>query len=178
MLPLHPLIVHFPIALLIGAMAFLLISYIKPGKADIFRELFKWNLLLGTIGSIAAVISGLIQEDTLIHNEAIHELMELHEKLGIIFTTVFILLNVWLWWKKPDFKKPGGITFSIVFVAAILVMAFSAHLGGRMVYEQGAGVKPMEQIILQNGGSQHHHHHGDKDDDHDEDHNHSADHED
>ena len=147
MIPLHPKIIHFPIALLITALLFAILAIAFKKKRQLFKDLLFWNIILGTLGAITAVITGLIAQDKLVHNEAIHELLKTHETLGFIIASVFIILSVWLLIRrsKMDMKEFVLFTFWLAVVSGTLV--YSADIGGKMVYELGAGVIPMEETI-------------------------------
>src|SRR5687768_10949405 len=80
MIELHPSIVHFPVALLSISALFAVISLFH--KTEFFKEAAFWNLLLGVIGAIAAVLTGLIEEQTIIHGEAIQQILVKHKFTG------------------------------------------------------------------------------------------------
>jgi uncharacterized membrane protein len=156
MLPLHPRIVHFPVALLTASALFGILALLVKSKRELFKEILFWNLILGVAGAIAAIITGLIQEDKLVHNEAIHELMETHETLGFIFSSLFAVLLVWMIFRKSKMKT-GELAILVIFIIISAgLVTYSAHLGGKMVYGEGAGVIPMKPILEHEG----HHHHG------------------
>jgi uncharacterized membrane protein len=156
MMPIHPRIVHFPVALLITATIFGILALMFTGKRRKFMELMTWNLSLGVVGALLAIISGLWEEKNLIHNDAIHEIMESHERIGFLMTGGFLLLYAWWIFRKSRMRLPEFS--SLVFVLVLLTgfLGYGAHLGGRMVYEEGAGVIPMEHTI---SGKDHDHMH-------------------
>ncbi len=147
MIPLHPKIIHFPIALLLTALLFAILAIVFKKKRELFKEILFWNILLGTLGAITAVITGLIAEDKLVHNDAIHEVLKTHELLGFIIAGVFIILTFWLLLRrsKMDMKEFILLTFWLAVISGTL--AYSANLGGKMVFELGAGVVPLENTI-------------------------------
>jgi uncharacterized membrane protein len=156
MIPLHPRIVHFPVALLISAAVFGILALLFKNKRKLFKEVLFWNLLFGLIGAIAAVLTGLREEDTIIHNYKIHTIMEIHKLLGLIFTGIFLLLFVWMFIRKLKMKTGELAAFTVILVLTAGLLGYSAHLGGKMVYKEGAGVIPMQSIIIKQG--QYHHH--------------------
>ncbi len=147
MLPLHPNLVHFPVALLISAGLFAILANIVKRKKEIFIEVLFWNLALGSGAAIIAVLSGLLEKKSLVHNQAIHEIMELHELLGFILCGVFISLTVWLILRKSAIKTGEFRLFTLILIVGSGLLGFSSHLGGKMVYEHGAGIIPMKEII-------------------------------
>lgn len=147
MIPLHPRIVHFPVALLISAAFLGILALIFKSKRNILKEVLFWNLALGIVGAIAAIITGLSQEDTLVHNEAIHSLMETHEELGFVFSSIFLVLFIWMLLRKSKMKTTELTAIVVMLILTSGLLVYSAHLGGEMVYKQGAGVIPMKSII-------------------------------
>lgn len=136
-MPLHAFFVHFPIALLSIGTFVLIISFFKPGffeKAAL--------LLIGTgfVGGIAAYISGEDAEEFAEEQgNSIHSLVETHETLGLISLVIFgiVLLVLGL---KRFMKLDNRSIFLVAIVLAIagtIVLFFTGHYGGRMVYQVG-----------------------------------------
>lgn len=163
MIPLHPRIVHFPVALLISAAILGILALIWKGKRNTLKEALFWNLILGVAGAILALISGLVEEKTLVHNDTIHSIMETHELLGFVFSGIFLAVLIWLFIRKPKMKTTEFSALVTILVLSSGLLGYSAHLGGKMVYEQGAGVFPMEEII---SPGEHQHEHGSGETDH------------
>ncbi|MDE5421007.1 DUF2231 domain-containing protein [Ancylomarina sp. DW003] len=168
MIPLHPIFVHFPIALFFSATAFAIISIIFNSKRNLFIELATWNLFFGIIGAMFALLSGLSEEGTLAHNEIIHSLMETHKLLGFVFSGVYTLILFWLVVRRSKMKSLEYKGIVVILVLASGFLAYSAHLGGKMVYEHGAGVLPMQEIL----NSKPHDHNHDHNEEHKNDENH------
>ena len=60
--PLHPLFVHFPVALLTAGF-FADVFAVVFRRASAVQKVGWWNLVLGTAGLVAAVLSGLVVKD-------------------------------------------------------------------------------------------------------------------
>ena len=170
MIKLHPAIAHFPVALLSIAALFAVISLFI--KKDFFKEIAFWNLLLGVIGAIAAVLTGLIEEQHLIHNEEIHQVLEKHKFTGFAILIFAQALLTWYWVRKNKFAKKEYILWVICLVLGTVMITYQGFLGGRMVFEQGAGVKPMESQLKKEA----HNHSNSAEQDHTNEHNHTNDH--
>lgn len=135
-MPLHPLIVHFPVALLLVSALFYAASL---WKKELSFPAFLLHLL-GLLACLAAILTGDADEH---HAEGIAgaaEMVSLHETLGTASAWGFGLLAIWPFLRRNNARLAERIAFIIVFFAACSVLAFSAHLGGRMVYEKGVGV--------------------------------------
>lgn len=167
---LHPMIVHFPIALFIGGVLFELLALFF--RREFFQKLALANFTLAALGAIAAVIFGEIAANTIPHNETIHEIMETHELLGWITAGLFVIIALWNFfhWKR-HWPRAQFLYWPLLIVAAGTI-TWGATLGGRMVFDQGAAVKPLYEVMESSeGGAGHHHTDGAEDaDTHDIDH--------
>lgn len=164
MIELHPAIVHFPIALLTVSAFFGLLSLFT--KKELFKEIAFWNLLLGVIGSIVAVLTGFIEEQNLAHNDEIHQVLTKHKFTGLGILILSFSLLTWIWVRKNKFGKFEYITWVLFLVLGTAAVFYQGFLGGKMVFEQGAGVKPMEQYMEPGGDSAQSHSHSNSAHDH------------
>ena len=133
----HPLVVHFPIALLLTAVLLDLAALVlrRPG----LHRIALWNLSLGTAGAGVAVLTGYQAADIAKHSFEIHQVMELHRKLGIATLVLGALGMVWRLWKRDRLgSRARGLTL-LLMLAMAGTLGYGAHLGGRMVYEFGVG---------------------------------------
>ncbi|MBI4436276.1 MAG: DUF2231 domain-containing protein [Candidatus Omnitrophica bacterium] len=133
----HPLIVHFPIALLIASLLFECLAWVF--RIEAWRLTARWCLVAGALGAAASVWSGLRAEAVAKHSFEIHQVMNLHKKLGISVLATSSALSVWwlvsLKWKIP-FQR---IVYLILLAGVVSVLGFGAYLGGRLVYEFDVG---------------------------------------
>ena len=133
----HPLMVHFPIALLLTAVFLDLIALglRRPG----LHRIALWNLSLGTLGAATAVLTGLQAEDVAKHSFEIWQVIQLHKRLGI--TTLILGLMIVSW--RLSQRDQLSARARALTIAAMMVMASTlgvgAYLGGRLVYEFGVG---------------------------------------
>jgi len=156
MIPIHPRIVHFPVALLITAAVFGILALVFSGKRRQFMELLIWNLAFGVVGALFALITGLQEEKTLAHNDAIHNILEIHELIGYVISIISFILLIWMILRKSKMRLPEFVSIVVILVLSSGLLGYGAHLGGKMVYKEGAGVIPMEKVI---SGEDHNHQH-------------------
>jgi uncharacterized membrane protein len=146
----HPLIVHYPIALLT---AFFLLEVVGIAlRREGLRQSASWMLYLGTLGAIIAVAAGLIAEGTVAHGEAVHEIMEWHGRLGIGVATLSLVLAVWRIVARTILSPMAKTLYLYLAAIMVICMFIGADLGGLMVYQYGVGVKSLQQP------DDHHHH--------------------
>ena len=137
---LHPMVVHFPIALLMTALFFELIRTIS--KKDSVKTCAEWMTYLAAASAIVAVGAGYLAAESLGHDSSGHDLVHDHRNIMIGMTTGLVLTALLLAWS--DRFRNGSLRGGLVVVLVLLagVMAFGADKGGRLVYEFGTGVNP------------------------------------
>jgi uncharacterized membrane protein len=141
----HPLVVHFPIALLMSAALFYLLALIF--RKDTFATTAFFLLILGAISACVAAGTGLFAEDGVMISFSVREhLLEHHEQLMVTTTGLSILLTVWAVIARPFPKKRRAI-FILLFVVLLAVMTWGADYGARMVYDYNAGGDACSQPI-------------------------------
>lgn len=137
---LHPMTVHFPVALLLAAFAVETLALLWPGRPHpAWHRVSLWNLCLGAAGAGAAVTTGRLAEAAAKHSFEIYEIMELHERLG--FAVLWLAAGVagLRLLSRDRLGRIGRWAAWGALAAACGIMAYGAHLGGRLVYEFGVG---------------------------------------
>ncbi|NOT84334.1 MAG: DUF2231 domain-containing protein [Methylococcaceae bacterium] len=134
----HPLAVHFPIALLT-------LFFLVELAACVFRQA-QWHtfasglLYLGTLCAAGAVYLGFQAAESVAHDEAAHLIMEKHEAFGVAILSLAIFLSVWRYFFNVH-KNSGVQVLYLLFAAALnLLIVLGADLGGLMVYHHGVSV--------------------------------------
>ena len=141
----HPLIVHFPIAFLMGAVLFYFAAWIF--KKDDWARTGFWVLLLGALSLAAAVGTGLYAEQgVMVALDVRQKLLEPHEKLMIATALLCYAATLWAILKRP-FPKRGRSAFLILLLAVVSLMTFAADFGGQLVYDYNAGGNACAQPI-------------------------------
>jgi uncharacterized membrane protein len=134
---LHPLTVHFPIALLLTAL--LVETLALVGRRPSWHRISLWNLMLGAVGAAAAVITGRLAEETAKHSFAIHQVMSVHERMGYLVLALAVIAAGWRLRVRDRLGVSSRRLVWAVLAIACGIMVFGAHLGGRLVYEYGVG---------------------------------------
>ena len=146
----HPALVHFPIAFL---SVFFLLEIVGL-RRDRLRQTASAMLYCGTLGALLAAAAGLYAANTVPHGDAVHDIMEWHERLGLAVASLAIILSVWRLMAK---QAPVGMEKALFLLLSTIMTAslvFGADLGGLMVYGHGVAVHDLQQA------DDHHHHHG------------------
>ncbi len=154
MINIHPLFVHFPIALLLAASMFYFLGSIFK-KEELFVA-GKWSLFLGTLGSGVAVWSGLQAAETVFHDEEIHKIMMAHQYVGIAILVSSAALSLWVILSKKTIPSMRLVFLGGLLILSVLI-AQAADFGGRMVYGKGVGVGMKSMMAgMDNSSSQEH----------------------
>jgi uncharacterized membrane protein len=139
----HPLIVHFPIALLLTSILADLIALFRPESP--FKGAAFFLLVLGVIGAVASGVSGHRAAEALAHLPDLQAPVEQHEDLatGTIWLFIFLLLLRLTLLIKHRFLALPRTAYLVASLVAGGVLVAAAYSGGRLVFEHGAGVKPV-----------------------------------
>ena len=137
--PIHPLTVHFPIALLFTSVFFDLLGIITENKN--FRQTGFWLLILGLMGGIVAAIFGFWVEEAVEAAGVPEHAVDLHETFAVITLIVFGVLLVFRWWVKNRWSARDRVIYLCVAMLGLLLLGTTGFYGGELVYRYGAGVK-------------------------------------
>jgi len=134
---LHPLVVHFPIAFLIGAAVLYVAGAAIQRESVVWAAL--WMLLFAAAGTAAAVATGLYAYDGVMVAPSVREaLLDHHRNLMIAVSALTGILALWAIVRRP-MPRRGRWLFVAGLAVACLLMAWGADYGGRMVYDYNAG---------------------------------------
>lgn len=146
---LHPLVIHFPIALLLIAPLFIVIGAImKPEKGRPYLLAALVLMALGTAGTWVAVSTGEAAGEIAERSEQINAAIQQHEHLAELTRTVFTALTAALGviLLIPRFMKTTAtrvfttalpIVLLVAYGAGSVLLANTAHQGGRLVHQLG-----------------------------------------
>ena len=132
--PLHPFLVHFPVALWLTGTLILLVATIR-GKRD--WEKFAWLLFaLATLGATAAAYTG--REELALLDTASLELLGSHGDWGnalpwLMGGGVLVKTHLTLTKREVLGERWGWCAFSVVISIFVL---YTSHLGGSLVYSE------------------------------------------
>ena len=141
----HPLVIHFPIAFLIGSVIFYLLA-VGTRKESLAVTAF-WLLIAGTLAAAAAVGTGLYAEPGVMVSRSVREtLLSVHKRCMIATLAVSAALSLWALADRP-FPRKGRVVFILLFLLMLALMSFGADYGARLVYDYNAGGNACSQPI-------------------------------
>ena len=144
---LHSIIVHFPIALLVLLTALTVYVVVRPTTGMLQTT---WLLLvIGTIGAIAASVSGLISHFPYEETE-LHAVIETHQFWSFGVTGLFIAITVWRFVSRRRGKDSGAsIPFLIVVGIGAGLLVMSGMTGGDLVFDYGINVRGVNPLLTE-----------------------------
>jgi uncharacterized membrane protein len=135
---LHAAFNDLPTALLLTAALFDLGALVT--RRESLRQVSFWTLIIGAVGGIAAVVSGLQAEEHIAHGDAVHRVMETHEQLGLITLGVFGVLAVWRIARERRMQFTERALLLVASLAGVGVLFATANYGGRLIFEHAAAI--------------------------------------
>ena len=137
----HPIIVHFPLALIVTATAALTLARLLRGDAlaATLATLGTWNLCLGAVTVFLALGTGLAASIGLQIGLPAHQALSAHVKSAVVTTILVLLAAVWRGAGTAANSRPTA-GFLIVLWLATAALLVTGYRGGQNVYRHGIGV--------------------------------------
>ncbi len=137
----HPMVVHFPIALLI--VAFIAEVVGAALKKEFFTNAALYLIVIGTLGVIAAYISGSYAGDGIVEGGALKQALDTHKEaaeLTMWMSIAIAVVRVAVALAKRFKGYLQWVTIALFFVV-VLSIARTGHYGGELVFKHAAGVQ-------------------------------------
>ena len=145
---LHPLLIHFPIALLLVFPVFIVIgASLSPAKGRPYLSTALILLLLGTASLFFAVQTGEAASHFVDRTPPVAALLKSHQALATETRDVFVTLSViglgvflfppLLGKERQLFSRVLPLSFLVFYAVGIIFLVNTADRGGRMVHELG-----------------------------------------
>jgi len=133
----HVVLIHFPIALFLGAVAFDYLAQWKKNSKLVEAAYF--NLLLAAISTVPVVATGLAAWQWALEGQKLKGILLMHLILGCV-SSVLIWLVFWIHWRVrrhpgqslPKYRLP-------IEALGVLIVGLTGHLGGFLSGVNGPG---------------------------------------
>lgn len=147
----HPLFVHFPVALLAAALGLQILASLRrrPTWAGHARAL----LYVGTLGAIVALATGFLAADQLGHESPGHDLVHVHRNFMIVTTLLAVATSAAAFGLRNRSDTRDRLVL-VGLLATSVALAAGADRGANLVFRYGMGVR-LEPVPE----SEHSHHH-------------------
>ena len=158
---LHPLIIHFPIVLLLISPFLILIGALLPrekGRALLYTAL--GLMVVGTLSTFLAAATGEAAAKLAERTPQINAVLEQHEELADLTRGVFLFLTVIfaaIILAPKAFHKLSGrlvetalpLIFLVLYGVGAVLLTNTAHNGGRLVHEFGIRAMMVQSPLQQ-----------------------------
>ncbi|MCR9099950.1 MAG: DUF2231 domain-containing protein [bacterium] len=146
---LHAMVIHFPIALLMAGFLSELIALIN--KKQFFKNASFYLLILGTLGAIAAYVSGSYAGDGMTDG-LLQKPLGMHEEAALVTLWLAIITALtrgamYFFNYQKAWAKWASFLFYVILIGAV---ARTGYLGGELVFKHGAGI----ELVLPDFGDQ------------------------
>lgn len=98
--------------------------------------------LVGTMLMVAAVVSGLVAQNSGVISEGARNQFELHQQLAFLTAVIFLALFLWRIGSKGRVPDKASLLYFSITAVGIGFLIFTAWAGAELVYVFGAGVNP------------------------------------
>ena len=144
---LHPITVHFPIALLVFSAGLSVFLFIRPNAA---LQQATWILLwVGTLSAAVSSVTGLISHFPYEETE-LHSVIETHQFWSFGVTALFIAVTIWRWFSRRRQTDAGtSPRYLLVVLIGIAALTMSGLTGGDLVYDYGINVRGINPLLEQ-----------------------------
>ena len=143
----HPMVVHFPIVLLLGATLLWFVSiFFNDDQKSFLKKTSRLSLWLGVGSAWLAIYTGTLADAIVVRDLCDPTVLEDHENaaytIGTIFTVAIFLDVATLSFLKDNlpFKKILEWGIIVLLLIGSGYVGYTAHLGATLVYQQGAAV--------------------------------------
>ena len=136
-LNIHPLFVHFPIGLWIGALIFEIIAVVR--KSDDWHRTAARLLYLGTIAAAIAILTGLYAEKSVPPGPAM-TVVGIHETLMMITSSLALALSLFALVFRKDFNAGYRKLMLIGMCLLAILLVLGTDRGVQLVYGYGSAV--------------------------------------
>jgi uncharacterized membrane protein len=134
---LHPLVVHYPIALLTLAAFLYVVAWLS--KRDSWAWPAFWMLVIGTLAAGAALWTGLRADTSVMVAQAVRDHILVHHKqVMIVVFAISVPLAAWAI-ARPPMPQRGRVLFLALMIVTALLIVRGADYGAWMVYGYNAG---------------------------------------
>jgi uncharacterized membrane protein len=133
----HPLFVHFPIALWLAALLFELLAVML--NSEEWHRTAARILYVGTLAGIVTVLTGLAAEKSVPPGPAM-VIVGIHETLMMITTSIAIGLSIFALLFRKNFTAPFRRYLLAGLIAMAVLMTIGADRGAQLVYQYGTAV--------------------------------------
>ncbi|MGB3298083.1 MAG: DUF2231 domain-containing protein [Phormidesmis sp.] len=143
--PLHPIIVHFVIAMVVMAFGCDVVGYFTRNQR-LFEVSF-WNMIVASVSIFVAIIFGQFEAGLAPTYPAVIPVLTRHAALGWSLSAIIVAITAWRFALRDHslLKLPPAYLGAASFL--VLLIFLQLYMGTQLVWEYGLHVRPVVQAI-------------------------------
>ena len=128
----HPLVIHFPIALVFTALFFTVLAVFQ--KIEVLNTFSIYLIYLAALSAVISAVFGLIAGSNTSYPSFLVSSFEWHRILGISSSLV-TLITAYMGYRQLSNNPTGGVTlYRLVLLLNTILIGITGHLGATLVY--------------------------------------------
>ena len=141
----HPIVVHFVIAMTLIAVVFDIIGIITK-RSNLFEVSFL-NLIVATIAIFIAIIFGQVEAGLANPYGASKDILNYHSTLGWSLAAILSIISGWRYVSRQN--NPNNLSIGFLFVDVMLafLVCVQVYLGDKLVWIYGLHTVPVVEAI-------------------------------
>ena len=138
MKPVHPILVHFPVALVPLAAVAEVIGFLVPAPS--LSQAGAWAIGAAAVIAIPTAAAGWFDMLRAPLSDEVHRHVHRHRAVGLVLTAILLALAAWRAWLFFQSSSVSMFYLDALVLTAALT-AFQGWLGGELVYRHGVSVR-------------------------------------
>lgn len=141
----HPIVVHFVIAMVLFAVLCDVIGYLTRNSR--LFEVSWWNMFFATVSIFVAVIFGQVEAGLSEPYDAAESALNLHTLLGWSLAGIISAITGWRYVIRSRDPKQLPLPYLIVGLFLLGLVLFQTYLGDKLVWVYGLHTVPVVEAI-------------------------------
>ena len=142
---LHPIVVHFVIAMVLFACFCDLVGYLR--RNYLLYEVSWWNMFFATISIFIAIILGQIEAGLAQPYEAVEPVLNLHTLIGWSLSGIIAAITAWRYIIRSRNPEKVPIPYLGTVLVLVFIVGFQMYLGDKLVWVYGVHTVPIVEAI-------------------------------
>ncbi|MCJ8279258.1 MAG: DUF2231 domain-containing protein [Rivularia sp. ALOHA_DT_140] len=141
----HPIVVHFVIAMVLFAFICDVIGYFT--KNSRLFEVSWWNMFFATISIFIAIIFGQLEAGLALAYDAVEPVLNLHTFMGWSLSGVIAAITGWRYVIRLRDPKTIPVAYLGLGIFLTLLVCFQVYLGDQLVWVYGLHTSPVVEAV-------------------------------